>query len=877
MIKRFTAILLALVLFVLPAAAAPQTGSGADLTISNVHDFLTFAENCRLDSYSRNLTVSLEVDIDLSGVKFDPIPIFCGTFLGNQHTVFGLNLTGDGSAQGLFRCLTAQATVQELHVRGSVQPGGSRSYVAGIAGSNAGIIRGCSFRGTVSGSGSVGGIAGRNLLSGTIENCVVNGFIHGMHFVGGIAGENLGVIRECSNFAAVNTTAKQNEVDISDITLDSITGSESSFSSTDIGGIAGISSGVIRSCDNQGSVGYHLMGYNVGGIAGTQSGYMTDCRNRGEIRGRKDVGGIVGQLEPATQIRYSEDSLQTLSGQLDTLSDLTDSARKNTQAGMTATQNRLDLLQQQAQQASDAIAALTPDGNQPPDPDSVTAAVGQLSDALTAMGGTAGDLTDSLSDTASSLGRDLQRLEAQMNLISQTAGSSQENVGGSFRDVSDLDTADDLLGKVSDSTNTGELWSDLNGGGIVGAIAMETDLDVLEDWESIGELSMNFEGDLRAVILNCENIASITVNKQNVGGIVGIQTMGLVRQCVNTGDLTKAEARYVGGISGSSMGFIRDCSSKCRLSGASFVGGIAGAASTVTDCISILQILHANEQAGGILGTREESQQEDAQVKGNFYLSASADPGGIDGISYDGAAKALPLDELTALERFPARFRQVNISFRMPSGSGKSFSVPLGSSLDPQLIPVLPKKDGQSAYWDGLEDSNLKNLFFDLSFESTCNAPARVIESTQQRNGLPILLLEGAFLSDPAVTTALCSDLPSLSKSREVLECLEFSVTGCQDLSTAHYLPAPEMPKNRLTLYVRDGDGQWQSREFTREGRYLLFELNSGDSAFALTHSPVPLLLYVLTGCGILLIAAAAVTAAVIRGKKKAKEEKSPV
>ena len=65
---------------------------------------------------------------------------------------------------------------------------------------------------------------------------------------------------------------------------------------TDIGGIAGLSGGVIQSCRNEGAVGYEQIGYNIGGIAGRQSGYLDGCENSGKISGNKDVGGIVGPI-----------------------------------------------------------------------------------------------------------------------------------------------------------------------------------------------------------------------------------------------------------------------------------------------------------------------------------------------------------------------------------------------------------------------------------------------------------------------------------------------------------------------------------------------------------------------------------------------------
>ena len=97
---------------------------------------------------------------------------------------------------------------------------------------------------------------GINTLGGVIENCQVHGSVSGNPFVGGIAGKNNGVIRSCANNAQINSTVQENTVALSDITMDSLVHSESAQTVTDIGGIAGNSSGVIRNCANQGGVGY---------------------------------------------------------------------------------------------------------------------------------------------------------------------------------------------------------------------------------------------------------------------------------------------------------------------------------------------------------------------------------------------------------------------------------------------------------------------------------------------------------------------------------------------------------------------------------------------------------------------------------------------
>ena len=54
------------------AQEMPQAGTevGEELRIRTAEEFLTFADACRLDSYSQGLSVVLEGDIDLAGTGF---------------------------------------------------------------------------------------------------------------------------------------------------------------------------------------------------------------------------------------------------------------------------------------------------------------------------------------------------------------------------------------------------------------------------------------------------------------------------------------------------------------------------------------------------------------------------------------------------------------------------------------------------------------------------------------------------------------------------------------------------------------------------------------------------------------------------------------
>ena len=73
---------LSLLLSMALPALAVETAEVETVTISTVRKFLSFAESCRLDSYSRNMEVTLTADLDLTGVAFDGIPSCSGTFDG---------------------------------------------------------------------------------------------------------------------------------------------------------------------------------------------------------------------------------------------------------------------------------------------------------------------------------------------------------------------------------------------------------------------------------------------------------------------------------------------------------------------------------------------------------------------------------------------------------------------------------------------------------------------------------------------------------------------------------------------------------------------------------------------------------------------------
>ncbi|MBR1853904.1 MAG: hypothetical protein IJ794_12315 [Lachnospiraceae bacterium] len=310
-----------------------QETSSEIIYITNTADLLDLAEHCHTDSWSTDKTVELTQDILLSS-DFTSIPIFNGYFKGNGHTISGYRYGGDGYVTGFFRYIGKDGIVEDLKVAGAIRTPASGSVTGGIAGINYGTILNCEYSGTIRSDSETGGIVGINEASGTVQSCINNSEILGYYFTGGIAGKNYGILQSCVNKGTVNGTKEwvTEDDEKSPSLLSGLRDDTTDIrieSGTDTGGIVGMSKGFIRNCTNMGTVGYEHVGYNIGGIAGRQAGGVENCTNRGEVLGRKDIGGIVGQMEPYIAITDEDsvkNSVDILHASIDTaINDVDDS------------------------------------------------------------------------------------------------------------------------------------------------------------------------------------------------------------------------------------------------------------------------------------------------------------------------------------------------------------------------------------------------------------------------------------------------------------------------------------------------------------------------------------------------------------------------
>lgn len=300
------------------------------IVIRTEEDLRQVAENCALDSWSVGKTFVLQNNISIENSEFLPIASFGGTWEGNGCIISGVNITHSLSPAGVFATIQEEGVVKDLKIIGRVAPSGKADAIGGVAGINYGSILNCSFEGYVKGENNIGGIVGINESGGEIRNCSFNGDVLGNHSTGGISGWNQGTIFACKNEGDVNIDGEDIEHKMSELSLSSLVNLNSTqnvTTHTDTGGIAGFSEGKIYYCINQGTIGYPHVGYNIGGITGRcKQSYIQNCTNNGKVLGRKDVGGITGQIEPLLEVEYIKDKFQILDEELDTFLNLMEQA-----------------------------------------------------------------------------------------------------------------------------------------------------------------------------------------------------------------------------------------------------------------------------------------------------------------------------------------------------------------------------------------------------------------------------------------------------------------------------------------------------------------------------------------------------------------------
>ncbi len=424
------------------------------IEISSLSGLRELSENCHDNTWSDDKEVVLTADISLTGSDFTCIPYFNGIFDGNGYKINGYVYGGDGYVTGFFRYLGDDAVVSNINIAGTIQATGDEQVTGGIVGINRGRVINCEFMGRVEGKSVTGGIAGINEANGDLIDCNNNAAVNGYYFTGGICGKNYGMISSCINNGSLNESAEwingEDEMnsDVLEILKLQSLKEIKIQSGLDTGGIAGLSKGLIIRCENQGTVGYPHAGYNVGGIAGRQSGTIISCTNKGEVNGRKDVGGIVGQMEPFLEL----DSAESLSNSVTELHDMIDKLYDDMDEGNATLSADFDLLRDTADASVDTMDSLSTGvedyvntntdtindlGDRadqvmemaPKVVDNVNAAskdVDDLNEALDDLSDAIDSITDYKGEDKKTVDRERDNIEAQRKIMNEQAALTEE-------------------------------------------------------------------------------------------------------------------------------------------------------------------------------------------------------------------------------------------------------------------------------------------------------------------------------------------------------------------------------------------------------------------------------------------------------------------
>lgn len=809
---------------------ASESKSANAISISSAEDLMILAKNCSLDAYSIGKTVELQGNLDLSGIDFPGIPYFNGTFLGNGYTISGLTIKGIGSQLGLFRYVGELGKVKELHIKGTILPTGSQMDIGGVAGVNYGTIENCSFAGTICGQENVGGIVGTNKLFGQILNCSSNALILATNRTGGIAGVNEGIIEECLNRSKINIEELEPVLEIEGMNMGDLNIAQTLITRNNTGGIAGKSNGVITNSENYGEIGYNHTGYNVGGIAGYQSGIISECKNHGEVYGRKDVGGIVGQAAPYIQSEYLNEKAQQL---------------KNSMNRMERTMKHLE----KTMESLPADMGITKDEE------------GKLNiewkDYET--------LAATLKERKDSVENDMNSLVSQMNsLNNQVNHLADEMEEVPIEDISSVKNAAKLDGVVSKCLNYGDIFGDLNVGGIAGTMNIESTDDPELDREI--ELDIATKTELNDVIIACLNYGDISGKKNCIGAISGLQELGLIYNCEGYSSVKASAGNYVGGIAGQSNATIEKSYSVSDLSGKNYIGGIAGFGATIKDCLTMVTIDSEGECLGSVAGD-----YEDGEIENNYFVKDNYD--GIDNISYADMAEPISYESIMEREDVPAGFHQVTVTYVAEGEIIDEKRVPYGYTMQAEELPEL--KDRADAYVVWPEQESYANITTNIIIEAIYTPWVQSIASKEQlTDGRPVAIITDKFYEGTALQLKPVEAEIVLKENSQVLYAYEFDILSDIEkeyttLEGHFYVPKTE---EIVELWLKI-DGNYVQTDYVVDGNYVVANIPYG-AAFAIVEVPVDnSMLYttIAVGAGVFLLV---ILCIIVHNKRKKKVKK---
>lgn len=444
-------------------------------------------------------------------------------------------------------------------------------------------------------------------------------------------------------------------------------------------------------------------------------------------------------------------------------------------------------------------------------------------------------LMNVVDDYSTQIDEDLLAIETQIHLISNTLkGTLDENPleDTIVTEVTVEDIQISVYGKIETSTNYADIEGEFNVGGIAGNMSLEHEQDPEDELSTEYSWRERKTYELKSILYNCINKGNVTAKKDVVGAICGQLDIGLISDCYGYGNVVSETGGYVGGIAGIARTTVISSVANCGLSGNTYVGGIIGTGfeavdgkSVISNCYSMVEIDKCQQFAGAIAGTYIGS------FKNNYFVSDTLQ--GINRVSYEGIAEAIPYEQLLKVTNIPEELEKFTLSFVVDNRVIKAVEFKYGDSFGADVFPDIPKKDGYQGTWD---INDLSNLCFDTVVTAEYIQYVSALKSDVTRdNGRPVYLIEGNFNSEDKITAKLIENTDSISSefnmSGKVVEYwkISFSDDG-QKRHSLRFLPAKNLENAKL--YIKENN-EWVRVDTEDFGSYKTFQVVGNELELA--------------------------------------------
>ena len=717
--------------------------------------------------------------------------------------------------------------------------------IGGISGYSKGIVTGCRNEGIVGYDRvgyNVGGICGRQ--SGVIFGCSNYGPVSGKKDVGGIVGQQEPYIEIDKTKSVSDSIARINA-------LANKAAADAESATPDIqAAIAQLQAASGKAMDDAQS------------MTGNASDYKLD---------QKDWAGMVEQ-EAQNAGRAAADSVRDgykdlfdeLSGEsipdYDELKSLIESYDDPSQA-LEALDEKAEEARRRAEEEEEAARQQALDEKEKVEQeinDTVNGEIGRWNSALDTLDKNsellagdmqevrrAGDAFISVANAYSNeLSADLAAVNDSINdtydLIEDLINGTQEQgVKYLFADVSESDKPDIINGRCISSTSYGTVSGDINIGGIAGNLAVDD-----ENLENNALLSFDLKAGegyaISNIISDCENDGVVILRSNCAGGIAGNMEHGCVIEGRGYGAVSSGEGQYVGGIAGNCGVSIISSYSLCTLSGNGPVGGIAGYARSLKNCVSMPIFGETNGKCGGVAGQilRESGTEsiDNSEFYDNYYVAN--DFYGIDDISYENIASEIDYDTVLGFEGLPDAFENLKVIFVADGKIISEVRASYGDKVADLALPNIPEKEGSYGVWPDLNGVRVNgNLMIEagyISHVAVLRTPDEYPES-----GRPLALVQGRFKTTDSLTASVTEAPFEPDDGSAYTDVTIYSVgfDGDGDANAFSSLLRLYSPYSDYKVWVREG-GKWSQAEFTAEGSYAQLAMNTPMAMYAITCNP---------------------------------------